>query len=92
MAVICEVMERDRYRCQFFQRPFSHDQMVPMYPAHGGPLDPHEIVPRSAWHDGQYEPTNVIAICRVHHQWIDNHPTLAHELGLHGFSYERPDQ
>lgn len=88
-------MERDGYRCQFWwnERGANHLVNYGKAPAEcGGPLDPHEIIPRSAWHDGQYEPSNVITICRTHHTWIDNHPTLAHELGLHGYSHERTDR
>jgi hypothetical protein len=56
----------------------------------GGPLDPHEIIPRSAWRAGVHELDNVLIVCRAHHRWIDNHPHAAHELGLHKFSWERP--
>lgn len=54
-----------------------------------GPLDPHEVIPRSAWHDGQYDLDNIVMVCRAHHRWIDNHPALAHAVGLHKFSWER---
>lgn len=55
-----------------------------------GPHDPHEIIPRSAWRQGIYDRDNVIEVCRAHHRWIDREVTRAHELGLHGFSWERP--
>jgi hypothetical protein len=54
----------------------------------GGPLDPHEVIPRSAWRGGYLVETNVILVCRNHHRWIDNHPEDAHALGLHGYSWE----
>lgn len=53
-------------------------------------LDVHEIIPRSAWPDGELVEENCVLICRRHHIWIDQHPELAHEIGLHGFSWERP--
>lgn len=55
-----------------------------------GPHDPHEIIPRSAWRAGIYDRENVIEVCRAHHDWIDHNITAAHELGLHGFSWEIP--
>lgn len=54
-------------------------------------LDGHEIIPRSAWAEGHLVLDNVLTVCRSHHRWIDLHPTEAHALGLHGFSYERTD-
>lgn len=53
-------------------------------------LDVHEIIPRSTWPDGELVESNCVLICRRHHIWIDQHPELAHEIGLHGFSWERP--
>lgn len=55
-----------------------------------GPLDVHEVIPRSVWPDGELEPSNCVLVCRRHHQWIGDHPDLAHEMGLHGYSWERP--
>lgn len=81
--VIFVVYQRDGGRCQA-------EAKVPGIRC-DGPLDAHEIIPRSAWRDGYLEPSNVVLVCRQHHQWIDNHPELAHAAGLHGFSYERPD-
>lgn len=56
----------------------------------GGPLDPHEIIPRSAWAAGYLDVDNVVMVCRRHHDWIGDHPAAAHDLGLHRFSWERP--
>lgn len=58
----------------------------------GGPLDIHEIIPRSAWRAGYLVPDNCVLICRNHHDWVDHWPDAAHVLGLHGYSWERPDQ
>jgi len=55
----------------------------------GGPIDCHEVIPRSAWAKGYLELSNLRAVCRQHHSWIDEHPILAHDVGLHGFSWER---
>lgn len=55
-----------------------------------GPMDPHEIIPRSAWRDGDLDPENVRWVCRAHHDWIGDHPAEAHGYGLHGYSWERP--
>ena len=58
----------------------------------GGPLDVHEVIPRSAWRKGYLVDDNCMLVCRDHHDWIDNHPEQdgpAHTLGLHGFSWER---
>lgn len=56
----------------------------------GGRLDVHEIIPRSAWPDGELVESNCLLVCRRHHDWIDDNPEPAHLLGLHGFSWERP--
>lgn len=77
------VKARARYRCQA-------NEAVPEVSC-AGPLDVHEVIPRSAWRAGYLEPTNCVAICRAHHAWVDTHPDEAHGVGLHGFSWERPD-
>lgn len=56
----------------------------------GGPLDPHEVIPRSVWPDGELVLENVMMVCRRHHEWIGDNPAHAHALNLHGFSWERP--
>lgn len=55
-----------------------------------GPLDPHEIIPRSAWAADYLELDNIVTVCRRHHDWIGDNPTAAHDAGLHRFSWERP--
>lgn len=54
----------------------------------GGPLDAHEVIPRSAWRDGWLVLGNIVTVCRAHHDWIGAHPDEAHVLGLHGYSWE----
>lgn len=54
-------------------------------------LDCHEIIPRSAWPSGYLVADNCVMVCRIAHQWIDLNPEKAHDIGLHGFSWERPD-
>lgn len=79
-AVVDAAWERDGGRCQ--ARLY-----VPSVRC-AGQLDPHEIIPRSAWAAGAYVLDNVLMVCRAHHDWIGDNPKLAHEAGLHGFSWE----
>jgi hypothetical protein len=51
----------------------------------------HEVIPRSAWPGGHLVPSNIRLLCQRHHDWVGDHPTLAHAVGLHGYSWERPD-
>lgn len=53
-----------------------------------GPLDVHERIPRSAWRAGYLVDDNCLLVCRSHHDWIDDEPDAAHELKLHGYSWE----
>lgn len=77
------VAARDGLRC-FAQRVLEHRC--------GGPLDAHEVIPRSAWPGGHLVPGNIRLVCRSAHEWIGTHPARAHDLGLHGYSYERPEE
>ena len=87
-----EVHGRDRV-CQFpnYVSVAYMNSFSPLPPSFecGGRLDVHEIIPRSAWAEGQYDLDNCVLVCRAHHQWIDNNPALAHDIGLHKFSWER---
>lgn len=47
-----------------------------------GPRDGHEIIPRSRWRAGFLEPSNVLLVCRAHHDWIHDNPIAARDLGL----------
>jgi len=55
-----------------------------------GPLDVHEVIPRSAWPAGELEVDNCILVCRRHHAWIDANPAAAASIGLHAYSWDRP--
>ena len=94
-AVCAEVRDRD-VTCRFWHHVhdllFTTGQHVDGYPDEcGGPLDVHEIIPRSVWPAGWLEPSNATLLCRQHHAWVTDNPSAAHLLGLHGWSYERPD-
>lgn len=85
-AVVAAVQKRDKLTCQ----AGAMHALIRDIPCEG-PLDPHEIIPRSAWRDGYLVESNVILVCRNAHRWIDHHPNGAHALGLHRYSWERPD-
>jgi hypothetical protein len=80
--VIAAAFARDGYLCRA-------RALVPEVVC-AGPLDPHEVIPRSAWAAGYLVLDNVLSICRSHHAWIDAEPEKAHERGLHAYSWERP--
>ena len=57
-----------------------------------GRLDPHEIIPRDLWADGYLVLSNVVMICRRHHDWITDNGKWAELIGLHKPSWsERPN-
>ena len=70
-------------RCQGSAYGVEHDC--------AGPLDVHEIVPRSAWAAGYLVDENTVVVCRSLHDWIGDHPNEAHDHGLHRYSWERTD-
>lgn len=80
--VVREVRNRDR-GCRARE--------VVSSPRCSGPLDVHEIIPRSAWRRGYLDVDNCIVVCRGHHDWIGDNPGAAHDVGLHGYSWERSD-
>lgn len=83
--VVAEAFARDGHRCR------ARD-LVPQVRCRG-PLDPHEIIPRSAWAAGYLVLANIVSLCRAHHDWTEEHRGKdgeAHRIGLHGFSWERP--
>lgn len=45
-----------------------------------GQLDPHHAVKRSQ--GGSNHPTNLICLCRRHHDFTEHEPTLCREIGL----------
>ena len=83
--------DRDGWRCQFWHRMnlTLHASAAPLACSYG--LEAHEIIPRSAWRDGWLVLDNIITLCPRHHAWVGDHPEKAHAAGLHGFSYERPE-
>lgn len=81
--VVAAVLARDGYRCQA-----PHGQMVGLVGCFG-PLDCHEVIPRSAWRDGYLDPSNCLTLARSCHDWVGDHPQAAHALRLHAMSWER---
>lgn len=80
-ALVQRVLDRDMRSCQAGS--------IVVEVSCGGPLDVHEIVPRSAWAGGYLVEENCITVCRRHHDWIGDNPAQAHAYGLHAFSWER---
>lgn len=78
--VVAEVIARDRVCTAATLVPDVHCY---------GPLDVHEMIQRSLWRAGYLDPSNCRAVCRAHHEWIDDHITEAHELGLLKHSWDR---
>lgn len=87
------VLERDGYECQFWTKAPVDAMDWPNVPfaCDRSQLDVHEIIPRSAWKDGWLVPENCVCLCRRHHEFVTDNPDLAHSIGLHGYSWERPD-
>lgn len=48
----------------------------------------HHIAQRSVRPDLVTEPSNVVCLCALHHQWVHDHEHLAHELGFLKHSWE----
>ena len=94
-AVIREVHERDQH-CQFIaalwnpEAGWEEGDLVGVPTRCGGPLDVHEIIPRSAWSAGWLEPSNCLLLCRAHHRWTTENPRVANLLGLSKSSWVRP--
>lgn len=49
-----------------------------------GPLDPQHVIPRGVRPSLADDPANIVAACRGHHQWIEEHPVEARAMGVHG--------
>lgn len=47
-----------------------------------GHRDGHELVKHGQWKAGWLEEDNVVSVCRAHHDWIEEQPAKAFELGL----------
>lgn len=85
-AAVLEVIARDGWRCfavGLLEHRCSFD------PRRGG-IDAHEVIPRSTWPGGHLAASNIRLVCRVAHEWIGANPAKAHDLGLHGWSWDRP--
>lgn len=67
------VIKRDNWRCRG----------AGLIPDHrcAGPLDVHEVLPRSRGGD-PLDPDACIAVCREAHGWLHEHPIEAKALGL----------
>lgn len=84
-AMRAAVFDRDAHRCQAAA-------LVPEV-ACWGPLDPQHVIPRSAWRGGRLVASNVLAVCRGHHEWVGREKRRAAVLGLHGWSWSpRPER
>jgi len=80
LEVVDEVRRRDGDRCYAAAA-------LPALTCRG-PLDPHEVIPRSTRPGGHLDPGNVRLVCRGHHEWITDNPAAAASVGLHGWSWE----
>lgn len=72
------VMERDDNACQFYK---GRGALVGVAP-HGGELDPHHVVPKGRDIQLRLEPTNLLTLCRNHHDWVHAHPNASTAFGL----------
>ena len=82
-AASAEALARDRYRCRGLGLIPGHDRC-------SGPLDPQHVIPKGVRPDLAADPANIIALCRLAHDWVGDHPDLAEALGLHGRSWHEP--
>lgn len=94
-----EADERARVRQITISRAFYgcelRDRVVDVKCWHpDGPqgLDVHEKAARSVAPGGHLDENNTIAVCRAHHDWIDDHIPEAEALGVYirSWNYERP--
>jgi hypothetical protein len=51
--------------------------------------DPHHIIPRRA-RATRNDPNNGIALCRLHHDWVEQHPKEAKKMGLKSLTSSVP--
>lgn len=71
------VFARDHYLCQM---PLSDEARVGGGDRCFGPLTPHHI--RKESQGGTYTFDNLVTLCAFHNGWVEDHPNLAHRLGL----------
>lgn len=81
-ALRMRVLRRDGFQCQARLK-------LPRIRC-GGPLDVHEVIPRSVWPGAHLVDSDCLTICRAHHSFVTDNPSEAAAVGLHGFSWERP--
>lgn len=88
-----QLVDRIRVRLDVVDRADGRCEARELIPSVdcGGPMDVHEVIPRSAWPDGWLIAANCKLVCRRHHHFIDDNPDTARTLGLHGSSWDRPD-
>jgi len=71
-----KVRERDSNQCVIAQAAATF-----LGPCQGV-IDPHHVMPRGRRPDKKYDVDNGICLCRVHHDWVHDHPIHAETLGL----------
>ena len=92
--VRAEVMERDRYACQFISELAFHlpHHSFPIPPrCSSDELDAHHIVSRARDKTLALDPDNLIVLCRRHHDWCHQHPLEAESIGLLHPAVPSPD-
>jgi len=70
--VVQAVYSRDGHECVLAQ----HDNRELCM----GRLTPHHL--RKAGQGGQWLPSNLVTLCARHNGWVEDHPHMAHALGL----------
>lgn len=83
--VRAEVFARDRWRCQLEadllrQRHGADRTLLERVGPCRGVLTPHHL--RKASAQGTYTLENLTTLCAGHNTWVEDHPTLAAELGM----------
>ena len=73
--VKADVLKRDGWLCAVKTAATLDDY-------HVTPMDVHHVVPRSRDKSLALEPSNLITLCRRHHDWVHDHPVESAALGL----------
>lgn len=79
------VFARDRWRCQLeadllVRRHRADRALLEAVGPCRGPLTPHHLQKASGL--GGYTLENLTSLCAGHNNWVEDHPTLATELGM----------
>ena len=78
------ILERDDWRCRFWNFTKPEDEMDVSLPIACTPfLEVHHLASRKAFPAGLMEPTNVVTLCSRHHQHVTEHPAWAEARGLY---------